>query len=227
MSYGQDVVINPDVDVDYIKSFVAAYLTPTVTSLDSETHIFHFNTDPEDWAMSDPGLIYVNRNGNYFRLMQDAESPKWLFVRGWGDDKLDGYLGWQPLPSMNGVDAARIIQMASVGGRTGGEELTFLPKAVTNSNKRCMVWRGNILRLHADMQAGTFKLGTEQGDLSPSFSGKPWASVPARLWCRENLADTMAHIAVKTTMPNQAAQRAQEAEAARRSLENNPLFGMF
>lgn len=207
--------------LEAIKDVVAARGAPYATSLSDDTHIFHFD---RNGFYEDSAILFVNRNGHHFRLIQQPAGD-WLFASTWNGifDTQD----WQTKAQLRRADAAKLIQLCGIGpqGTRGPqfESLCLLPRDTT-SGRRKASWRHKLIDVAFDRGTDTFHLivpsANGQTELRQTFNGKLWESREAVKFCAEQFGDQAPTIAVKATRGPLTAEQTTV-------LEDNPLWGMF
>lgn len=202
-----------------IKAEIAEWLCehpmPKVVSLDDETHLFVFN---DEWSLSP--LIFVNRNGNYQRLI-------------WINGTWHAFATWRTLfptedwefKGLKDQDPGKVIAKISVGPPRGHNEgLCYLPKEATRTTRRVAAYRHELLTVNHANDA--FSLSLVGGlKLSPMFGGKPWLSADAVEWVKRNMSQC-APLSHDLAAANPYTSKQRQADLVS-SLEDNPLFGMW
>jgi len=209
-----------------IEDFVRANGQPNVTSLDDVTHLFHF--DKDDWRNSP--LIFVNRNGNHMRIIEDSAGSRKLAKTWTGMMNVDD---WHKVSGPRFDDPEKTLNLISVGPGIGKREtLSFLPKEACVGRRRA-VFRQHILKVFFSEGLNSFRL---QGDpiddgkhvtlpQSGNFTGKLWESQDAVQWCLATLPT-----AVEVETPNAIVDpyvRKTEQQRVYAELEDHPLWGGF
>lgn len=206
-------------DLSHIADFVSARGKPAVVSLSEDTHIFHFASNG-DWEMEP--LLFVNRNGHQFRLIEQPNGD-YLFAKTWnGMTNVDP---WMTEANLRRADPRAVINLCGVGpqGRQGKafEQLSLLPKDCT-AHRRKAVWRAFTLDVAFDRHTDAFTLFSDNGDRQ-SFKGKLWESKDASDWCAKLFADAELPFEEKKAAALVQVKQEQMAVAC----EDHPLWGMF
>lgn len=204
-------------DIDAVHQLVIERGRPEVVSTSDDTHIFHFD---RDGYWEDSSLLFVNRNGNHFRLIEQPNGD-FLFAKTWTgmfDTK-----PWQIEADFRRPDPEKLMNLCGIGpqGFHGPqfESLCLLPKEAT-TGRRKVVWRHRMVELSFDIKANSFTLIHPTTGARETFTGKVWESREAAETCKLWFAEDEPLIAVKAVKgPLTAAQSA--------ALESNPLWGMF
>lgn len=185
---------------------------PNVVSLADDTHVFHFE-DQKDWR--DGLLLFVNRNGNHFRLWRSRPGEKWKHLKTWNG--LFDHQRWMGT-ALKDENPERLIALCGAGpqGMNNFEELTLFPKNVIQRRKLC--FRDKIVPVRF-VSPDAFRLQWEDGTESTIFTGKPWASREASAWCREMYERSPVRGSVQVDQ-----QEERELEVA---LEGSDMWGMF
>lgn len=199
----------------HIDAHVAAFGKPEVVSLADDTHVFHFERDGD---LDNAQILFVNKNGNQFRLIRQ-ESGLWEFFKFWeGKPNYWHHEKWHKT-GLTRRGSSEIIQLAGVGpqGSNPNESLVLLPKGTTRRRKA--VWRGSILDVRFDVDNDRFTISTNP-NTSATFSGKLWLSQEAAAWCRQNVGATLVSTAAQSEVK-------QKDEEIMMELEGSDMWGMF
>lgn len=193
---------------------------PAVVSLSADTHIFHFD---QQGFWEDSPILFVNRNGHQFRLIEKPAGD-WLFASTWNG--VFETQEWQTKANLRRPDAAKLINLCGIGpqGKRGQqfEQLCLLPRDTTTGRRKA-VYRQHLIDVAFDRDNDQFTLiipGENGSDVRQTFQGKLWESPMATKFCAEQFAGAPLSIAV-------AATKGPLTQAQTAVLEDNPLWGMF
>lgn len=208
-----------------VAAHVAAFGQPDAITLDDETHVFHF-AHGRDWRESP--ILFVNRNGNQFRLIEETDG-RWALLKTW-NTIWDGADTWQD-PKLRRDTPMEVLKLSGIGpqGKDTFEALSLLPKGTTSGRRRA-AYRGHLLQVGFDVDANQFHVTALIDGLpkaSPRFNGKLWESKEAAAWCKLNLPvnEQVGTGLVAPTGISAVIQDASEKELA--VLENSEVWGMF
>lgn len=204
-------------DTSVVAQLVTERGKPNVVSLSADTHVFHFD---RDGFWEDSPILFVNRNGHHFRLIEQAAGD-WLFAKTWNG--VFETQPWQTEANLRRPDAAKCISLCGVGpqGKRGAqfEALSLLPRDATTGRRKA-VWRQHMIDVHFDRGTDNFHLYHPETGERVMFTGKLWESADAAQKAAAWFADAkLAIAAVSTKGPLTQQQTAV--------LEDNPLWGMF
>ena len=159
-----------------MSNHLAVHGRPNVTSVSDDCHLFHYASNPA----ASP-LVFVNRNGNHCRLMQEADDGEWKAYKTW--NHVTSVERWQNT-GIAEYSFENALDKISVGpGEGRNEMLTFLPKTACSDIRRVAVWRQHMLavRFFTRSREG-FTLHADNGESSPCLGGKVWESDHAARW---------------------------------------------
>lgn len=185
---------------------------PFVDSPQDDMHFFHF----EEGHFKDGLIIYVNRNGNFFRMMRPKTDSPWRIVKTWSG-VFDGQ-DWMNLSFRRDcpIDLAR---MASIGpqGRNCFEGLSLFPRELYTRG-RLAAYRNKMFSARYYSQADNWTISCPVTDeISPHFPGQIWASKEASEWCSERFTSERYASKNKIKLPDNIHKLSlpEQAEAAR------------
>ena len=204
-------------DRQMVADHVSVNGMPSVTSIADVTHIFHFE---RTGFWEDSPLLFVNRNGHHFRLIQQPQGD-WLFAKTWNG--MWETQSWQIEANLRRPDPVKVINLCGIGpqGRQGKpfETLCLLPKDATHRRKA--VYRQHMMDVMFDTARDQFTLIRRDNNERGTFGGKLWDSKEAVDWAREVFSDVP--LKISSAPATKGPITAVQAQA----LEENPLWGAF
>lgn len=207
-----------------IADHVRLYGEPHVVTLNEMSHgpnchvFMHGNASDID----DLGVIFINKNGNFFRAIKQWNG-RWLLVKTWNG--IFESQGWMQT-SLERNDPMELIKLAT--GKSGPTRLALLPREACAGPRRA-VFGEHIIRAHMMQARDSFNLVLRDGTEN-TFNGKLWESAEAVAWCHANVGRhssgngkpnelTVTYEEVVVSLPANIPQFA--------AAEDNPLWGQF
>jgi hypothetical protein len=204
-------------DRQSVADFIALNGAPAVVSISDDTHIFHFE---RSGFWEECPLLLVNRNGHYFRLIQQPQGD-FLFAKTW--TAAFETKPWEVEANLRRADPAALTRLCGIGpqGTRGKpfETLSLLPRDLTTGGRKA-VYRQHMMDVYFITGNDQFTLTRRDTGERKTFAGKLWESQEASIWANE----TFANVPLKVVA---AVKRGPVAAEALAQLEENPLWGAF